>query len=158
MKEPAENKIQRLQWIQMALSAKHCITRQEIMDRFEIGKTAAKDDLRYFRNYNIIKWSRTDNRYDLMDEPKSLPGLFISQKEWLVFTFTELMLSKHATAFSKELLKFQERYKKDMNRLLPVSDISQYFSVNLTKIEHIDDIIFETCIYAVIKQIALRII
>ncbi|MBU3917747.1 WYL domain-containing protein [bacterium] len=158
MKEPTENRIQRLQWIQMTLSAKHCITRQEIMDRFEIGRTAANDDLRYFRNFNIIRWSHANNWHELIDEPKSLPGLFISQKEWLVLTFTELMLSKHATAFSKELQKFQSRYKKDMNRLLPVSDISHYFSVNLTRIEHIDDITFETCIYAVVRQVSLRIL
>lgn len=156
MKRPTEEKSQRLQWIQMTLAAKKRITTREVMARFEIGRSAAKEDLNYFKNYNAITWSSRKKCYLLVDELRSLPGLFISQKEWLVFTFTELMLKKHAASFSDEIHKFQERYKKDMNRLLPLSDINRCFSVNTTRTEEIDDAVFETCVYATVKQVVLR--
>lgn len=157
MKEVAEKISQRRQGIQMILNSKQSITVQEIMDRYNIGKTQAKTDIAYFRDWLIIEWNRNEKRYDMIDKPRSLPGLFISQNEWLAFTFTEKLLEKHTTSFSKQLEKFRERYKKEMKGLLPIDDITKYFSTSFTKMEKIEDTIFESCLYAVVNRAAIKI-
>jgi predicted DNA-binding transcriptional regulator YafY len=157
MKGSAENIIQRRQSIQMTLNAIGNITLKQIRDRFDIGKTQAKEDIAYFKNWKVIEWNNSEKRYDLIDQPRSLPGLFISQNEWLAFTFTEKLLEKHSTSFSKELEKFRERYKKDMKGLLPMTDVTKYFSTSFTKMEKIEDTIFETCLYAVVNRAAMKI-
>ena len=157
MKGSAENIIQRRQSIQMTLNATGSISIKQIRDRFNIGKTQAKADIAYFKNWNVIEWNHSEQRYDLVDKPRSLPGLFISQNEWLAFTFTEKLLEKHSTSFSKQLEKFRERYKQDMKGLLPVNDITQFFSTSFTKMEKIEDTVFETCLYAVVNRTPLKI-
>ena len=157
MKGSAENIIQRRQSIQMILNATGNITLMQVRDRFNIGKTQAKADIAYFKNWNLIEWNPGEQRYDLVDKPRSLPGLFISQNEWLAFTFTEKLLEKHSVSFSKQLEKFRERYKKDMQGLLPINDVTKYFSTRFTKMEEIEKTIFESCLYAVVNRVALKI-
>jgi predicted DNA-binding transcriptional regulator YafY len=150
----------RLQWLEAELIADRCPNFRKLAGKFQISERNARRDFDRIQDQLRfpIEYDKESGGWRLLEKVRSVPGLWLSQEEWLALLISEKLLTEQSGPVADEVHKLISRYRDEMSDFGDTEALTRRLSCQIRRIEKLNRDVFMLCLSALCRQHPVRIV